>query len=436
MASKSQKIHPCLHCGKNFVGKKYLLGHMRIHTGEKLDECEICGKSYTWKSSLVSHMKKHTNEKPYKCTKCSKSFDSQDIQEAHIRMHIGVEPYQCQLCARGFTQKSNLKLHMRTHTGEKPYKCELCGKECALKSNLAIHMRTHNTAPKESYAVMPITDAFTTYVHDINATQLLTKKAFQCGICGEGFSNKCAFDYHRKSHPSKEQTFKQLRIEVMKNIIDDHMKTAPAESDIKRYFCKECGEGFSHKCGLGLHVVTHRDQRRQQKRLKKKFGISEITAEHQKYIEQFKSHVKKVGKKRLLCELCGKSFNKEETFQAHIFKVHDDSYQTAPSEDDGSYHNQEGSYSVLYPTDGVYINGQYPTEDASEPYPTNLIPSSVCVPDFGHFINCDSGYHSAHNTVKRPVETVSVPSVGNAEKLDTTSAEIEEYNIFRIKFKF
>ena len=61
----------------------------------------------------------------------------------HIRLHTGDKPYQCKVCDKYFSDLSNLKRHLRIHTGDKPYKCTVCGKGFRQSAHLTTHIRIH-----------------------------------------------------------------------------------------------------------------------------------------------------------------------------------------------------------------------------------------------------------------------------------------------------
>ncbi|XP_066213983.1 zinc finger protein 449-like [Saccopteryx leptura] len=169
--SVQKQAHRCIQCGKCFVSKKVLKGHLRIHSGELPHECLECGKRFLRKSNLQRHLRVHSREAPYKCSACEKRFTRasqlMEHQETsspqgvytcpdcrsqfcvrkyfmqHQKSHTTVKPHKCHSCGKRFSQKRDLHVHHMAHTAERPFVCEQCGKSYRQKSSLAFHLRNH-----------------------------------------------------------------------------------------------------------------------------------------------------------------------------------------------------------------------------------------------------------------------------------------------------
>ena len=60
---------------------------MLILTKVKAHKCEICMKKFSLKGSLIGHFRIHLGEKPYGCAECGKWFTHSSNRCKHIRAH-------------------------------------------------------------------------------------------------------------------------------------------------------------------------------------------------------------------------------------------------------------------------------------------------------------------------------------------------------------
>ena len=54
-------------CGKDCGSTSKLMGHLRVHFGDKPYSCDTCGKALADSSALTVHLRVHSGDKPHSC---------------------------------------------------------------------------------------------------------------------------------------------------------------------------------------------------------------------------------------------------------------------------------------------------------------------------------------------------------------------------------
>ena len=100
-------------CKKQFVRKKDLKDHEKVHEDNKIFSCIICGVIYSLERNLKKHMKEGCC-KPADtrtCINCKKTFKNKKLLHQHMAAHKGEKRYPCTMCKKRYQFKSGLNKH-------------------------------------------------------------------------------------------------------------------------------------------------------------------------------------------------------------------------------------------------------------------------------------------------------------------------------------
>ena len=121
-------------CGYSTPERRYIMGHMRVHSGHKPFKCQVEGCGYASYSSqhLTRHARVHSGERPFKCTWPN--------------------------CGYAASQKGHLQSHMLKHTGERPFRCPFPG--CDFACTRSWHLERHKSKHEEGGAAVDDNDVY------------------------------------------------------------------------------------------------------------------------------------------------------------------------------------------------------------------------------------------------------------------------------------
>ncbi|XP_037803661.1 zinc finger protein 84-like [Penaeus monodon] len=209
----------CSVCHKTFRLQRYLVDHMRLHTGRGTHQCKHCDKKFLRLSHLKLHMEMHDNShKSHSCIHCNKKYmRKQDLMQ-HIRVKhsstagknddggevVADGGFQCPSCGVLFPTTLKLRMHEVTHQASKPpYKCQECSREFPSLSVLKRHYLIH-------WNILP----------------------FTCTVCSRSFRYSQSLKRHMVTHTGE-----------------------------RNYTCIHCGKRFGLKGNLNTHLQQHSAQR-------------------------------------------------------------------------------------------------------------------------------------------------------------------------------
>lgn len=241
MKSKKDEQIVCEICGRQFMLRRMLMRHIKLHSNDKPYKCTECNKQFIQNCQLEEHFRTHTGYRPFQCTICDKDFSKSSYLRAHLKTHTLEKPYKCNLCGKGFSQSNQVTRHKRIHTNEKPYSCDICHKEFSQLGHLSTHMKIHNA-----------------------------KKANMCPTCGKGFTQRWGLTRHMAKHKNGKRTVIRnifLKSPLIKfrylftgqdDINKKKLKSVdPIEAAAIRFKCSICSIEFTKTNQLAKHVRIH-----------------------------------------------------------------------------------------------------------------------------------------------------------------------------------
>ena len=180
------------------------------------------------------------------------------------------------------TQTSSAARHSAALSlSKRKYQCEVCGRSFSRSNTLITHNRIHTG-----------------------------DRPFPCDVCGRAFRQLGNLTRHKMTHAAvKPHTCPICRKCFSRTSnLNTHMRT---HTNYKPFVCDFCGKGFHQKVDMKIHRYTHTGEK-PHKCNKCGRGFKQLT--HLKY------HMRTHSTFRLYkCEHCGKGFNQKGNLQAHLY---------------------------------------------------------------------------------------------------------------------
>ena len=223
--NSSHKQKECQVCRKLFNNKIVLDSHVLHEHRNTLEKCENC----EFYSSSFFDMKRHYKHIHFYCNKCKLQFKCFEDVDEHMKTNCEVKETRiltCKDCNKSFEgHPKQYYEHRKTHTVT--HSCDQCDKSFASKKKLRRHKILHD-------------------------------KIYKCKDCSDKFSDWVKYEEHRKSHSKIVKTFYCKKCDftankrkiLVKHILKEHKKT---------YECKDCSEKFSNKIAFEKHKKTHQE---------------------------------------------------------------------------------------------------------------------------------------------------------------------------------
>lgn len=290
---------PCKFCPMSFRRHLGLYNHYRVKHSKGKFVCLSCGLLLPTKEKYKEHALVHESEKNWKCKICKMKFYRRQQLLFHVSVHkSGI--YKCLTCNITVTSKADLSKHKKDGhevKGLEPkFECEVCHKTFDKMVRLKNHLATHSG-----------------------------EKKFYCKYCVKYFTTMHALQKHEKrtSHFEKAQVVipesKYEKVYEDKLMCENCGKLYKTQRELKWhlrvhkniYECHECGKTFTLKINLTKHIKLHRNPVR---------VVCELCGDTFNQLSALNEHnlLKHSDVRKEKCEICQKTFKRKSELNRHM----------------------------------------------------------------------------------------------------------------------
>lgn len=127
---ETHRITGCIQCdicGKYFMAKNKLQGHLASHSYRPNLPCEFCPKLFNTKEVLKKHLRQVHGEKKLECNDCGQRFTIKSYLVEHIFSKHLIK-VSCSICLRQFNSGTDLERHKSKGSCTEKCICKICGK--------------------------------------------------------------------------------------------------------------------------------------------------------------------------------------------------------------------------------------------------------------------------------------------------------------------